>query len=67
VRGGQGWTPREDLSDCDRIFDCVEGDDNAAEGFERGEDVNCGMFVDGFGDGFEDGGGEDVEGFEACD
>lgn len=56
----------QDLFDCDGIFDCVEGDDDAAEGFEWGEDVDCGVFVDGGGDGFEDGGGEDLERLEIC-
>lgn len=57
----------EDLADLDGVLDGVEGDDDAAEGFERGEDVDCGVFVDGGGDGFEDLRGEDVEGFEVCD
>ena len=51
----------EDSADGDGIFDGVERDDDAAEGLEGSEDVDCGVLVDGGGDGFEDGGGEDVE------
>ena len=51
----------EDSADGDGVFDGVEGDDDTAEGLERGEDVNCGVLVDGGGDGFEDGGGESLE------
>jgi len=57
----------KDFADGDGIFDGVEGDDYAAERLERGKDVNGGVLVDGGGDGFEDGGGEDLEGLEVGD
>jgi len=51
----------EDFADRHGVVDGVEGDDDAAEGFERGEDVDCGVVVDGAGDAFEHSGGEDLE------
>lgn len=57
----------EDLADGDGVFNCVEGYDDAAEGFQRSEDVDCGVLVDGGGDGLEDGGGEDLERLEVGD
>ena len=52
----------KDSADGDGVFDGVEGDDDAAEGLEGSENVDCGVLVDGGGDGFENGGGEDLEG-----
>lgn len=36
----------EDLSEVHGIVDAVEADDDAAEGLERGEGVDCRMLVD---------------------
>lgn len=57
----------EDLADGDGVVDAVEGDDDAAEGLERGEGVDGGVLVDGAGDVLEYGGGEDIEGLEVGD
>ena len=44
--GVHDWGGREDVVDCDGIRDGVEGGDDAAEGFERGERMKWGLIGD---------------------
>lgn len=57
----------EDLAEVYGVFDAVEADDDAAEGFEWRESVDCGVLVDCCSDAFEAGGLEDFWGVEVGD
>lgn len=57
----------EHLAQVDCIFDCVEADDDATEGFEWREGVDGGMLVDGCSDALETGALEDFGSVEVGD
>lgn len=57
----------ESLTDGDGVFDRIEGTDDSAHGFERGESSHGGMVVDCFEDVVENMAAKDLRGLEVRD